>query len=49
VDTHEGKQRQQQQLGYGMVVVGGRDMMGQCLAMGYCQTLQLLINILIIK
>jgi hypothetical protein len=31
-----------------MVVVGGRDMIGQCLATGGCQTLKLLIiNILI--
>ena len=36
--------------GLGMVVVSGRNVMGQCLAMGGCQTLQLLIiNILIIN
>ena len=35
-------------LGGGMVVVGGIGVMGQCLAMGGCQTLKLLIiNILI--
>ena len=33
-----------------MVVVSGRNVMGQCLAMGGCQTLQLLlINVLIIN
>jgi len=29
--------------GYGLVVVGSRGMMGQCLATGGCQTLQLLV------
>jgi hypothetical protein len=36
--------------GLGMVVVSGRNMMGQCLATGGCQTLQLLlISVLIIS
>ena len=31
--------------GLGVVVVSGRNMMWQCLAMGGCQTLLLLINV----
>ena len=43
-----GQRGQRRWLGGGMVVVGGIDVMGQCLAMGGCQTLKLLIiNILI--
>jgi hypothetical protein len=37
-------------VGLGMVVVSGRNVLGQCLATGGCQTLQLLlINVLIIN